>query len=63
MQVLKYSSDFNLEDYSSSRLHVALSVTAMQLFFLSAFTCVGNMTLLFLTTCRYDKNIVIKEDE
>jgi len=26
--VLKYSSDFNLQDYSSSRLRVALSATA-----------------------------------
>jgi hypothetical protein len=48
MQLLKYSSDFNLEDYSSSRLRVAISATAAAATgFMSAFTCVGNVALLF----------------
>jgi len=63
MQVLKYSSDFNLGDYSSCRLHVALSATAAAVVLCLPLHVSGIWHYCFLTVCHYDKNIVIKEDE
>jgi hypothetical protein len=64
MQVLIYSSDFDLEDYSSSRLRVALSATAAAAVILCLSSHVlGIWHCYFLNICHYDKNIVIKEDE
>jgi len=60
MQVLKYSSDFNLQNYSLSRLHAALSATAAAVFLCLSVYVSGIWHYCFLTICHYDKNIVIK---
>jgi hypothetical protein len=49
MQVLKYSSDFNLWDYSSSRLHAAVSAAAAAavVFFVCLYMCREFGTIIF----------------
>jgi hypothetical protein len=62
--VLKYSRDFNLEDYSWSRLHGALSTAAAVAFVLCLPLHVSGIGhYYFLTICHYDKDVVITEDE
>jgi hypothetical protein len=63
MQVLKYSRDFNLGDYSSSRLHGALSPAATGVVLCLPLHVLAIGHDCFLTICHYDKNIVITENE